>query len=105
MMTFSTVWLHGNTFHNTQVKILQLQLAKLDPLHTVQYISEQAQAVLQHHAVAVDNLDARGLPTWKSEASTAWSTFAALAKGTVVGLPHWCTGDKVKLSVYFSFFF
>lgn len=56
---------------------------------------EQAQTLLTHHAAGRDNLDADGCPTWKTEACRSWSTFASLAKGTIVGLPHWCTGDKV----------
>eukprot|EP00904_Undaria_pinnatifida_P013350 jgi/Undpi1/9145/HiC_scaffold_26.g11603.m1 len=79
-----------------QVRSLQLQLGKLNPLHTVRYILEQAQSLLQNHGSGRDSLDARGFPTWKTEACRAWSTFAALAKGTMVGLPHWCTGDKPK---------
>lgn len=78
-----------------QVKALQTQLGKLNPLQTVKYMLEQAQTLLTHHATGRDNLDADGCPTWKTEACRSWSTFASLAKGTIVGLPHWCTGDKV----------
>ncbi|CAM9155225.1 unnamed protein product [Ascophyllum nodosum] len=77
-----------------QVKTLQLQLSKLNPFHTVVYMLEQAQSLLQHHANGRDNLDAQGFPTWKTEACRSWGTFAALAKGVMVGLPNWCTGGK-----------
>ena len=79
-----------------QVKTLQLQLSKLNPFHTVVYMLEQAQSLLQHHANGRDNLDAQGFPTWKTEACRSWGTFAALAKGVMVGLPNWCTGGKVS---------
>eukprot|EP00903_Cladosiphon_okamuranus_P010030 g9512.t1 len=78
----------------TQVKVLQTSLGKINPFQTVQYILEQAQSLVQQHAVGRDHLDAAGFPTWKTEACRAWSTFAALAKGTIVGLPSWCTGEK-----------
>ena len=75
---------------------MQVQLGKINPLHTIRYILEQAQSLLQNHGTGRDNLDALGFPTWKTEACRAWGTFAALAKGTMVGLPYWCTGDKVR---------
>lgn len=80
----------------TQVKYLQTSLGKINPFQTVQYLLEQAQSLVQQHAAGRDHLDAAGFPTWKTEACRAWSTFAALAKGTVVGLPSWCTGEKVR---------
>ena len=76
--------------------MLQKSLGKLNPLHTVRYVLEQAQTLIQQHGTARDELDAAGFPTWKSEACRAWSTFAALAQGTIVGLPDWCTGSEVK---------
>lgn len=82
-----------------QVKVLQTSLGKINPLQTVQYILEQAQGLVQQHAAGGDHLDAAGFPTWKTEACRAWSTFAALARGTVAGLPSWCTGDKVCVGV------
>ncbi|CAM9842682.1 unnamed protein product, partial [Laminaria digitata] len=87
-------YFHFLRLFRMQVRTLQLQLGKLNPLHTVRYILEQAQSLLQNHGTGRDSLDARGFPTWKTEACRAWSTFAALAKGTMVGLPYWCTGDK-----------
>lgn len=78
-----------------QVKILQTSLGKINPFQTVQYILEQAQSLVQQHTAGRDHLDAAGFPTWKTEACRAWSTFAALARGTIAGLPSWCTGEKV----------
>eukprot|EP00752_Nemacystus_decipiens_P008991 g8026.t1 len=78
----------------TQVKVLQTSLGKINPYQTVQYLLEQAQTLVQQHAAGRDHLDAGGFPTWKTEACRAWGTFAALAKGTIIGLPGWCTGEK-----------
>ncbi|CAM9717565.1 unnamed protein product, partial [Hapterophycus canaliculatus] len=78
----------------SQVKVLQKALSKLNPLHTVRYVLEQAQTLIQQHGTARDELNAAGFPTWKSEACRAWGTFAALANGAIVGLPDWCTGSK-----------
>ncbi|CAM9430764.1 unnamed protein product [Pylaiella littoralis] len=78
----------------SQVKVLQTVLGKLNPLHTVQYILEQAQTLVQQQGTGRDQLDAAGFPTWRTEACRSWSTFAALAKGAIAGLPSWCTGSK-----------
>lgn len=78
------------------MKVLQTVLGKLNPLHTVQYILEQAQTLVQQQGTGRDQLDAAGFPTWRTEACRSWSTFAALAKGAIAGLPSWCTGSKVK---------
>ncbi|CBN77424.1 conserved unknown protein [Ectocarpus siliculosus] len=78
----------------TQVKLLQNSVGKVNPLHIVTYILEQAQQLVQQHGTGRDHLDAAGFPTWKTEACRSWSTFASLARGTIVGLPSWCTGEK-----------
>ncbi|CAM9327631.1 unnamed protein product [Ectocarpus fasciculatus] len=78
----------------SQVKLLQNSVGKVNPLHIVRYILEQAQHLVQQQGAGRDHLDAAGFPTWKTEACRSWSTFASLARGTIVGLPSWCTGEK-----------
>ncbi|CAB1118220.1 unnamed protein product [Ectocarpus sp. CCAP 1310/34] len=78
----------------TQVKLLHNSVGKVNPLHIVRYILEQAQQLVQQHGTGRDHLDAAGFPTWKTEACRSWSTFASLARGTIAGLPSWCTGEK-----------